>query len=100
MFNVFNGENPQIVTETFRISNEASYELRQGSCFHISSVNTVFIGTESIRFLGPKIWELIPNDIKCLENLRDFKTAIKKLKPTSFPHRICKIYLHGAGFLQ
>ena len=66
MFKVFNGENPQIVTEIFRISNEASYELRQGSCFHISSVNSVFIGTENIPVLGPKIWELIPNDIKWL----------------------------------
>ena len=78
MFKVLNGENPQIVNETFRIRDETSHKLPQRSCFHIPSVNTVFSGTESIRFLGPKIWELIPNDIKCLENLRDFKTAIKK----------------------
>ena len=67
--------------------------------FHIPSVNTVFSGTESMQFLGPKIWELIPNNIKSLENLRDFKTAIKKSKPTSCPSRICKTYLHGVGFL-
>ena len=77
MFNVLNGENPQIVNEIFCIRDETSYELRQRSCFHIPSVNTVFSGTESIRFLGPKIWELIPNNIKCLENLKGFKTAIK-----------------------
>ena len=99
MFKVLNGENPQIVNEIFRIRDETSYELRQRSCFHIPSVNTVFSGTESIRFLGPKIWELIPNDIKCLENLKDFKTAIKKWKPTSCPCRIWKTYLHGVGFL-
>ena len=99
MFKVLNGENPQIVYEIFRIRDETSYELRQRSCFHIPSVNTVFSGTESIRFLGPKIWELIPNDIKSLENLRDFKTAIKKWKPTLCPCRICKTYLHGVGFL-
>ena len=99
MFKVLNGENPQIVNEIFHIRDETSYELRQRSCFHIPSVNTVFSGTESIRFLGPKIWELIPNDIKSLENLRDFKTAIKKWKPTSCPCRICKTYLHGVGFL-
>ena len=99
LLKVLNGENPQIVNEIFRIKDETSYELRQGSCFHIPSVNTVFSGTESIRFLGPKIWELIPNDIKYLENLRDFKTVIKKWKPTSCPCRICKTYLHGVGFL-
>ena len=55
MFKVLNGENPQIVNEVFCIRNETSYELRQRSCFHIPSVNTVFSGTESIQFLGPKI---------------------------------------------
>ena len=64
MFKVLNGENPQIVNELFRIRDVTSYELRQSSCFHIPSVNNVFSSTESIRFLGPKIWELIPNNIK------------------------------------
>ena len=100
MFKVLNSENPQIVNEIFRIRDETSYELRQISCFHVPSVNTVFSGTESIRFLDPKIWELILNDIKCLENLMGFKTTIKKWKPTSCPCRVCKTYLHGVGFLS
>ena len=99
MFNVLNGENPQIVDEIFCIGDETSYELRQRLGFHMPSVNTVFSGTESIQILGPKIWELIPNDIKCLKNLRNFKKAIKKQKPTSFQYRICKTHLCGVGFL-
>ena len=75
---VFTGENPQTVNEIFRIRNEASYELTQRSSFHIPSANTVFSGKEYIRFVGLKIRELIPNDIKCLQNLRGVKTAIKK----------------------
>ena len=71
MFNVLNSENTQIVNEIFRIKNEASYELRQRLRFHMTLVNTVFSGTESIRFLVPKIRELILNDIKCLHNPRD-----------------------------
>ena len=55
MFKVLIDQNPQIVNDIFRIRNEASYELRQRSDFHIPSVNTVFSGTESIRFLDPKI---------------------------------------------
>ena len=78
MFKVLNGENPQIVNEIFRIRDETSYELRQRSSFHIPSVNTVFSGTESIKFLGPKIWELIPKSCPCT---------------------ICKTYPHGVGFL-
>ena len=58
-------------------------QLRQRSSFLIPSVNTVFRGTESIRFLGPKISHLIPNEIKCPENLNDFKIGMKKRKPAS-----------------
>ena len=68
MFKVLNDENPEIANEIFRIKNEVSYELRHRSCFHIRSVNTASSGTESIRFLGSKVWELIPNDIKCLQS--------------------------------
>ena len=99
MFKVLNGENPQIVNEIFRVRDETSHELGQRSCFHIPSVNTVFRGTEGKRFLDVKTRELIPNDIKYLENLRDFKTAIKKWKPTSYTCRMCKVYLHGVKFL-
>ena len=84
MFKVLNGENPQIANEIFRIRNEAPYEPQQRSRCHIPSVNTVFSGTGSIWFLAPKILELLPNDIKCLENLKDFKTAIRKWKPISW----------------
>ena len=41
MFKVLNGENPQIVNAVFRIRDETSYDLRQGSCFHVPSVRTV-----------------------------------------------------------
>ena len=58
------------------------------------------LDAEKIQFLDPEIWELTPNDIKCLANLKDFKTATKKWKPTSYLCRICKICLHGVGFLQ
>ena len=41
MFKVLNGEKPQIVNAVFRITDETSYELRQGSGFHDPSVRTV-----------------------------------------------------------
>ena len=71
-----NVENPQIVNETFRISYEASYDFRQKSCFRISSASIVFSGTESTQFFGSKVWELIANKIKCLENQINFKAEI------------------------
>ena len=84
MFKVSKGLCPEIVKGLFQFRND----IRQRSQFHIPPVRTVFSGTESIKFLGPKIWELIPDEMKELESLWEFKRAIKLRKPTSCPCRL------------
>ena len=48
-------------------------------------VNSVYSGTELLSHLVPKIWELVPNDIKALGPLPKFKNAIKLWKPVKCP---------------
>ena len=36
-------------------------------------------GTEKVFFLAPKIWEILPKDIKDSESLDIFKRKIKKM---------------------
>ena len=55
MFKVSKGLCPEIVKGLFQFRNEMPHNLRQRSQFHIPLVRTVFSGTESIKFLGPKI---------------------------------------------
>ena len=43
------------------------------------------ITTESAFYLGTKIWEKIPAEIKNKDSLEGFKKEIKKWKPTEFP---------------
>ena len=68
--------------------NEITYNLRQRSQFHIPLARAAFSGTESIEYLGPKIWKLIPDEMKELEIIWEFKRAIKQWKPTSCPCRL------------
>ena len=99
MFKVSKGLCPEIVKGLFQFRNEIPYNLRQRSQFHIPPVRTVFNGTESIKFLGPKIWELIPDEMKELESLWQSKRAIKQWKSTPCPCRLCKQYFYRIGFL-
>ena len=62
-------------------------------------VNSVWQGTESVSYLGPKIWDLIPNEIKESDSLNGFKFKIKRWVPEGCPCRICKIYLGQVGFI-
>ena len=54
--------SPKLITDLFKFSNN-EYNLRQKSHYTFS-VRTVYSGTESISFLGPKVWNIIPKEIK------------------------------------
>ena len=99
MFEVSRGLSPEIVNELFQFREQLPYELRQTSQFQIPWVHSVFSGTESLKFLWPKVWALVPDEMKQLESLGEFRNAIKQWKPTSYPCRLCKRYTHRTGFL-
>ena len=63
------------------------------SDFPIPAVRTENYGKNSVRYLGPLIWKIIPPFIKNAENLQDFKRSIKKWKPEQCPCKLCKVYI-------
>ena len=50
-------------------------------------------GSNLLGYLGPKIWEIVPNDIKDPEAVKAFQFAIKKWLPKNYSCRICKWYI-------
>ena len=44
--------------------------------FSTRSVTTVHNGTESIAFLAPKIWKIVPENKKACVSMVEFKTKI------------------------
>ena len=75
--------SPKIVNELFQFREPRPYELRRGSQFQIPFVHLVFSGTESLKFLGPKIWSLVLNEMKQSESLEKSRNAIKQCNATS-----------------
>ena len=59
-------------------------------------VNT---GLLTLRCLGPKIWDLVPNDIKNAASLSIFKNKIKKCMILKCPCRMCVEYVPNLGFI-
>ena len=45
------------------------------------NVRSVFSGSESISYLGPKIWDIVPLELKELLSVVAFKKGIKEWKP-------------------
>ena len=76
------------------------YDLRNNNSFKRRRVKSVWHGTESVSYLGPKIWDLVPNEIKKSQSLNGFKFTIKRWVPEGCLCRIWKIYLGQVGFIK
>ena len=55
---------------------------------------------ETDNILCPKIWSILPNDIKLSTNIVEFKMKIRSWKPVKCPCRLCKVYIPGVGFID
>ena len=64
--------------KNYFLPKPTSYNLRRDDVLSIPKVKTTNHGIKSISFLGPKIWNSLPNEIKSSRNANQFKTLIKK----------------------
>ena len=78
MFKVFKDISFQIAKDIFHFRDAMPYQLRQQADFQIPSVHSVFSGTEKMKFLGPKIWEMLPHKLQEVENVEEFRKAKNK----------------------
>ena len=65
----------------------------------LSPVNTVLKGKNSLRYLGPILWNSLPLKIRDISKLTIFTTQIKKWKPEHCPCRLCADYIRDVGFV-
>ena len=53
------------------MKNAQHHDLREKTEFKTNNVKTVYNGIETLTFLGPRIWEIVPNYIKKVTALRN-----------------------------
>ena len=80
----------EVLNEMFQ-NRALPYNLSTHSNVSCRQVHSVYHGTEPLPFLGPKVWELVPEGTKQSESLEIFKTKIKKWVPSRCPCRLCCI---------
>ena len=98
LYKVKSNMAPEILNEIFQ-NRTSSCNLRINSSFAVRPMHSAYHGTESLSFLGPKIWELVPEDAKQSESLEIFKKKIKQWVRSRCPCRLCRIYLQNTGFV-
>ena len=92
-----NYNGPNIRSQTDRNYNGPT--TRSQTDFELPHVNKVK-GQETLRFFGPKVWDIIPGCIKEASSLTIFKNKIKYWIPEGCPCRLCKDYIQGLGYVS
>ena len=99
MCKVAKGLAPTAISSLFlQCSNNR--HTRSQSDFSIPQVYTVYFGQNSIRYLGPLIWNSVPAALRNVESFVEFKSLIKNWKPSNCPCRLCKDYIPQVGFVN
>ena len=89
----------EVIKELILPNRKHSYKLGNNSNFAVPIVKSVHKCLESLSYLGPKIWQLLPLEIKGTDTFLQFKDKIKKWNPQNCLCRLCKIYLQNVGFI-
>ena len=100
MYKVQNNCLPEIMNKVFP-TNEPIYEydVRNTSDFAARRINTARYGLESLSYLGPRLWNILLDEYKKLQSVKDFKAKIRSWVPENCPCRLCKIYIQHMGFI-
>lgn len=75
MYKVKNQLAPIFVQDLFT-RRESTYNMRDSDLFNIPRFKTVNYGRKSFRYYGPKLWSVIPLDVKEMGSLKCFKNAL------------------------
>ena len=98
MYKTKHNISPQLMNNIF-IQKENKYNLRNEQIWEIRAVKSVYNGTESLSFRGPKTWDILPRDIRNSESLSEFIFKVKLWKPEGCTCRLCKVYVNNLGFI-
>ena len=90
----------QTIFSDLFIRNNNTYNAHMKSDSVIPQIKTVFKGSNSIRYYGPVIWNIIPAEMKYVDSLEIFKSKIRIWKPNDCPFRICENYIPNIGLLE
>ena len=99
LYKVKNNLSTHLMSEMFNLRN-IDYNLRSQTNFKQGPVNTVNYGLKSLRYLAPKIWDIIPLEIRNAGSLTEFITNIKSWIPKHCPCTLCRIYIHHVDYID
>ena len=99
LYKVKNNLSSKIMLELFQ-RWEVNYNICSQTDFSLRSINTNSCGLKSLRYLAPKIWNLLPQVIRSENSLSQFIREIKLWIPDGCPCVLCHTYIGQVGYIN
>ena len=99
MYKILNGLSLDTMQDIFEIKSNY-YNSRNAPAFSSRNIKTVRYGLQTISYMAPKIWDLVPKEMKEVTTLNEFKAKIKIRKLENCPCWLCRTYLPQIGFIR
>ena len=101
IYKLINNINPTYMNEIFKLRKISravcsNYKLN----LDVPTINQVSFGGKSLRYYGPKIWDLLSFHIKSSEKLETFIDIIKNWNDVSCKCKVCQYYQVSANYFK
>ena len=97
IYKTINNFNPSFMAEVFA-TNVVPYNLRGNTNIVLPKARTNLYGIDTIRFVGQRLWQNLPKEIKEPPTLEIFKRNIKAI-PLHCSCNLCKSFIVNLGYL-
>ena len=77
-----------------------AYNLQSQTDFMRDYVNTRRYSLNSLSYFAPKVWDMIPIEIKNINSVQKLKTEIRKWAPENCSCYLCQPYVQNLGFVE
>ena len=81
------------------VIKDVPYALRGGNNLVLPRARTNLYGIDTIRFIGQKLWQTLPKEIKESRSLEIFKRNIKSIKTLDCSCKLYKDFVPNLGSL-
>ena len=90
--------NPTFMTQVFE-EKDVPYNFRESNSLTLPKAKTTLYGIDTVRYIGKKLWQVLPTEIKESISLEVFKQKIKLIKSFDCSCRLCKNFVPSLGFI-
>ena len=90
LYKVHHGLACELMNKFFKKRN-VTYNFRKNLTFETRNIKSVYYGSETTSFIGQKIWELLPSDIK-VQKILTSSNQMLNLGSLKTVHAVCKGY--------